>query len=340
MELDFEDSPPAPTMKKLTFCITRHGRSCSNEVKAQSKKAWVFKSIHRLANEKRDPSLSPSGIQTAKRVVTEQALFLNELDRKVVFVYTSCLFRTIMTAYYMYARLVEHVVIVVSPYLKEQGYDDPNMPESIDYQIDRFIQLIQKNGRPATLCYLDLNGNISILYPNMGRVRSYGKEHTTYYGKDGISSFCNLFTNLSSRGMLTFNEKPFSPSSPIVRVVSHNHVMQDFLKKMVPNVVKQHEQEKTFKTNLWTMIFTMAVGSSVTIKKGYPEGASAEDDYCKDDRGANVFSVVRNAPWSKPRSNHAMANTWLEDAATAPKTKKWWQIWKGGKTRRRSRAAR
>ena len=111
----------APKFNERMF-VTRHGNSCNNLI------GWK-----QLWNKKKDPSLSVSGVVT---MLLYKSDHIKEHISDVVYV-SSCV-RTWMTALLLYGRERKTLKLIISPFIKEDGSDYGNMPESMDIQIKKF----------------------------------------------------------------------------------------------------------------------------------------------------------------------------------------------------------
>ena len=107
--------------------VTRHGNSCNNIIEDTISGLFTRDDKKNYLNKKSDPSLSVSGIATMLNLYPPH---INDHLNEPVYV-SSCV-RTWMTAILLYAKRNVKIplILMVSPYLKEEKHDRGNMPET------------------------------------------------------------------------------------------------------------------------------------------------------------------------------------------------------------------
>jgi hypothetical protein len=110
--------------------IFRHANSCNNIVK------------YAVWNKRKDPSLTISGLMS---VLSYNPRNIDEFYKKTnKRMYVSSCVRTWMTALCLGGRNNNPTLeLIVSPFLKEKGYDPGNMPESLTIQQMKFMNFLQ-----------------------------------------------------------------------------------------------------------------------------------------------------------------------------------------------------
>ena len=121
VELPATITPSPPNPNKMF--VTRHGNSCNNIA---------------LVSKLKDPSLSISGVITMLNLQSQHL----ELNKSGV-VYVSVSVRTWMTALLLYGRTNETLNLIVSPFIREDGNDPGQLPETNEIQIKKFIHFLK-----------------------------------------------------------------------------------------------------------------------------------------------------------------------------------------------------
>jgi broad specificity phosphatase PhoE len=124
------------------YYFTRHAFSCAN----LEKKLGTTRRITSFFNKEYDPSLTRYGIITTllqNFVVTDEPA-LSEFKSKGI-VYVSPLIRTWQTAILIYGSIECDVPLklIISPFIKETGSTNDNMPLPIEKQLDKMNSFLQ-----------------------------------------------------------------------------------------------------------------------------------------------------------------------------------------------------
>jgi hypothetical protein len=119
---------------EYTFLGARHAMSCNNQkdIKGGILGLGLGSALDRVFEL--DPSLAVWGIlQTLYKAKDD--LFTDSSSTGTRRVFVSCLFRTWATAILLHGPNVKDLTLVVSPYLKEAGIGDGNMPKKFSEQM-------------------------------------------------------------------------------------------------------------------------------------------------------------------------------------------------------------
>jgi hypothetical protein len=190
---------------KYSIFISRHANSCNN-----------IAEDYQYFSKSQDPSLSFYGLSTlSPKLNPNRPQKIIELgkDRKALNkdVYVSCCIRTWQTAILIYGNEERDssnsykLRLFVSPYIKEEGIDDGNLPQSLDLQnkkIDSWIESHTAEGHVSKNCsveiymsFFDTSRQDEQIYPVLQEpFPVYDTQHLTYF-PDGILFFSKWVTD-------------------------------------------------------------------------------------------------------------------------------------------------
>jgi hypothetical protein len=181
---------------KYTIYITRHANSCNN-----------ISEWYQYHRKSKDPSLSMFGITSLSPLTNpnQRPAQINELakERRAQNknVYVSCCIRTWQTAILIYGNEpgTYTLRLYISPYIKEEGIDEGNLPQTLDLQLRKITDWILNHQASRDLLkdcsieiymsFVDTSKPDQQIYPVLENPQPvYEPQHLTYY-PDGILFF-------------------------------------------------------------------------------------------------------------------------------------------------------
>ncbi len=270
------EAPATPATQKFQF--TRHLQSCNN-IK-QGKDAWWWGQARSALISGSGKDFEPGGTVYGIKNTIE---FAQKDENKQYFnfnhIYVSNLYRTWITAFLLYGinlTSTDTLTLYISPYLKEYHFDKKgvevktgNFPKDIHHMAQKFKKFLETlyNVYNTEPWYNMLPSTIILKLPpsNDNKVQEIkynkNKENPIYK----LTSFCNIkdtagpksdkgFTGTGN--LQTFMEWYNSASnyygknnkSGIVHIITHSHIMRDYLKQFSLNE-SYDKNKKSFDIN-------------------------------------------------------------------------------------------
>lgn len=195
-----------------TILITRHAFSCANLKKLKGDSFGQ-------ATEP-DPSLTLWGILLtliqSDNIPAEPVTTISS-SSPVKHIYVSCLIRTWETAVLLYGPSHAHLRLIISPYVKEEGITNDNLPKPIDQQIQKLRQFLeylhlirtfnkipQFGGQHLALQQLQKMNQLTIdIYITMSLVETITYDFTTEINVNNKSRGNTLVNNDARRSSVT-----------------------------------------------------------------------------------------------------------------------------------------